>query len=379
VWAAGGLVVLAPLVAVATLGGGCSSSPETYPAVIAFPPRADRLVLKLPDKPAERVNASGHLAEEVAALDALGGATLDPATVPADARAALDRFLTDAFGPPVAPKDVSPALKLTAAHLAEGAKLYKRHCLDCHNLNGDGRGARSGTTLIPPPRDYRQGAFKFVTSGEGGKPRRADLLRTLYAGLKGTAMPAFSLLQEGERDLLAGYVTYLSIRGQVEFESLRALGAGEANDPEARLKRIVGEWEAAEAAPAPPGEPDDGEPGTPTFEAAVRRGHALFTAKADNACVSCHGDYGRKPVLRYEVWGTVAKPANLVEPNRKGGAAAADAYARVRFGIAAVGMPAHAPPTYTDRDVWDLVRFVTAAPYPAKLPADVRDAVYAGK
>lgn len=235
--------------------------------------------------------------------------------------------------------------------------------------------------MVPFPRDYRQGVFKFVTSGEGMKPRRADLLRTVHDGLKGTAMPPFSLLQEGERDLLAGYATYLSVRGQVEFDSLRALAEGKPTDPAARKVAILAEWDKAEAAPPLPSEPDDGEPGTPAFERAARRGHELFTAKADAArgeksCTDCHGEYGRKPVLRYDVWGTVAKPANLVEPNLKGGMRPADVYARVRFGIPAVGMPGHGPPKYTDRDVWDLVRFVTAAPYPAKLPPDVRAAVY---
>ena len=76
------------------------------------------------------------------------------------------------------------------------------------------------------------------------------------------------------------------------------------------------------------------------------------------------------------VVGTVSKPANLTEPHLKSGTRPQDVYARVRFGIAPVGMPAHAPPKYSDRDVWDLVRFVTAAPYPAKLPPPVRAAVY---
>ena len=194
-------------------------------------------------------------------------------------------------------------------------------------------------------------------------------------------MPAFSLLQEGERDLLAGYVTYLFIRGQVEFESLRALAEGQPNDPVARLKAIIGEWEKAEAAPPLPAPPDDGEPGTPKFEEAVRRGHRLFTAKADAAkgersCVECHGDYGRKPELRYDVWGTVAKPANFTEPGLKGGTRPEDVYARIRFGIPSVGMPAHGPPKHTERDLWDLVRFATAAPYPVRLPEDVRALVY---
>ena len=83
-------------------------------------------------------------------------------------------------------------------------------------------------------------------------------------------MPSFSLLQEGERDLLAGYAMFLSIRGQVEFESLRAMIEGQPNDPAARLKAIVAEWEKAGAAPPLPAEPNDGEPESPKF--ADRRG-----------------------------------------------------------------------------------------------------------
>ncbi len=355
--------------------GGCKSQTE-YPPTLTFPPRADRLVLKVPDKPAPAVNTAGKRDEEIAALDALGGRTIDPATLSADARAALDAFLKETFGTPAEPGDVSAPLKLTKAHLAEGAKLFKRHCLDCHNITGDGRGAKSGQFVVPFPRDYRQGIFKFVTSGEGMKPRRSDLLRTLHDGLKGTAMPSFALLQEGERDLLAGYVMYLSIRGQVEFDSLRDLTDGKPNDLSARLKGIVAEWEVADAAPALPAPPNDGDYDAPAHQDAVRRGHALFTQKVENSCVSCHGEYGRKPVLRYDLWGTVAKPLDLTEPNFKGGSRPEDVYARVRFGIPAVGMPAHGPPKYNERQVWDLVRFVTSAPYPVRLPPDVRAAVH---
>jgi mono/diheme cytochrome c family protein len=360
--------------------GGCESKTE-YPPEMPFPPRADRLVLKLPDKPPAAMNLAGHRDEEIAALDSLGGRTADPATLPADARAALDAFLKEQFGTPAEPNMPAGLPKLTKAHLSEGARLYKRHCVDCHNINGDGRGAKSGQFVVPFPRDYRQGAFKFTTSGDGIKPRREDLTRTLHDGLKGTAMPAFSLLQEGERDLLAGYVVYLSARGQVEFDSLKMLAEGKPSDPAARLKAVLAEWEKAETAPPLPAPPDDGEPESPKFNDAVKRGYELFIAKAaaakgEKSCVDCHGDFGRKPVLQYDVWGTVAKPANFTEPAFKGGSRPEDVYARVRFGIPAVGMPAHAPPKYTERQVWDLVRFVTSAPYPVRLPPDVRARVY---
>ncbi len=364
--------------------GGCNSKPE-YPPNLTFPARADRLVLKLPDKPAPAMNNPGKRDEEIAALDALGGRTAEPSAVREGDRAALDQFLKDHLGTPAAPKITSTAdpdvrasasrLKLTDAHLAEGSKLFRRHCLQCHNMTGDGRGT-SGAT-VPFPRDYRQGQFKFVTSNESGKPRRADLVRTITDGLKGTPMPSFGLLQEGERDLLAGYVVYLAIRGQVEFETLAGFLTNQPflPIPAAKLKTAVAEWEKAENAPPLPAEPPGEEPGTPAHQDAVRRGFARFTAKADDSCMSCHGEFGRKPVLRYDVWGTVAKPADLTQNNVfKGGARPEDVFARVRFGIPAVGMPAH--PKLSDREVWDVVRFVRSAPYMRELPPDVLNAVY---
>ncbi len=137
------LTALAALVASVPGCGGCSTE-QTYPPNFSFPARADRLVLKLPDKPAPKPSTAGQRDEEVAALDALGGTTRDPSTLPAESRAELAKSLEAAFGTPAEPKDVSEPLKLTVAHLQEGARLYKRHCSDCHNITGDGRGAKSG-------------------------------------------------------------------------------------------------------------------------------------------------------------------------------------------------------------------------------------------
>ena len=38
-----------------------------------------------------------------------------------------------------APK-IWESLKLDAATLADGSKLYRQHCLHCHGLSGNGRG-----------------------------------------------------------------------------------------------------------------------------------------------------------------------------------------------------------------------------------------------
>lgn len=378
----------AALAVLAVAVSGCGPKPD-YPPNLSFPSRADRLILKSPEGTPTHSGEPGKIDEEIAHLDEIGGKTADPRSATTEQRAAMDAFLKASFGTPAAPGGALPSdestsarvehLGLTPDALASGGKLFRQHCLQCHNINGDGRGT-AGLWVMPYPRDYRRGVFKFVTTGDTGKPRRADLVRTITDGLKGTAMPSFGLLSEHDRDLLARYVTFLSIRGQVEFETFAAILTGTTTDvpgfADGRVKAVVAEWERIEAAPAPPQPPNDGAPGSSMHQAAVKRGYDLFTRKADNACINCHGDFGRKPVLRFDIWGTVAKPANLVanEPAFKGGGRPEDIYARIRGGIRAVGMPAH--PELVDRQVWDLVRFVKSAANPLELPLDVRNALY---
>ena len=57
--------------------GGCNKTPD-YPPNLTFPPRVDRLVLKLPDKPPLALTDPNRREEGIAALDALGGKTLNP-------------------------------------------------------------------------------------------------------------------------------------------------------------------------------------------------------------------------------------------------------------------------------------------------------------
>src|SRR5439155_19862191 len=82
---------------------------------------------------------------------------------------------------------VIATLKLDEATLAEGSKVYRHQCLHCHGLEGNGRGP-TGFWVNPHPRDYRQGVYKFTSSGHvlGVRiPRRDDLRHLITTGIEG--------------------------------------------------------------------------------------------------------------------------------------------------------------------------------------------------
>ncbi len=70
----------------------------------------------------------------------------------------------------------------------------------------------------------------------------------------------------------------------------------------------------------------------------------------------------------------MVRPMNLTTGVYRGGRRPIDLYWRIKGGIVPSGMADAA--SLPDKDVWDLVRFVQALPYPAMLPDDVRDKVY---
>ena len=205
----------------------------------------------------------------------------------------------------------------TNDRLAAGSKVYRRQCLQCHGLAGDGRGP-TGAWVNPHPRDYRQGDFKFISSVIGGgkarKPRREDLIRILSKGIEGTSMPSFALLPRQEFEDVVSYVMHLSIRGQIEFEvmtkllkqeSLLGLDGEESETatvettvPGLLKDVVVKQWGASNKslikAEAPKVRFDSDEDKT----AAVKRGYTLFVSNNQNfPCIGCHKDFGRRSIL----------------------------------------------------------------------------------
>ena len=86
----------------------------------------------------------------------------------------------------------SPSVAPVAPSELPGWPLYDRLCVACHGVAGDGGGPAS-PWLMPRPRDFTAGGFRWVTTVDGA-PTRADLARTIAAGAPGTSMPGFGVV-----------------------------------------------------------------------------------------------------------------------------------------------------------------------------------------
>jgi mono/diheme cytochrome c family protein len=205
--------------------------------------------------------------------------------------------------------------------------LYRRHCVHCHGITGDGRGP-TARFLNPYPRDYRPAIYKFKSTFFSAKPTDDDLRRVLVNGVPGTAMPSFALLPGSEVESLLEYVKYLSFRGQMVTELIRyvydELGEEEAEDENGELildeegepvmsriplnpeddaeqrevildilADIVEGWDAVNDEIIVPEEeqiPADGRSPEAVAESVVK-GRELFYGTRAN-CVKCHGPTG---------------------------------------------------------------------------------------
>jgi len=185
--------------------------------------------------------------------------------------------------------------------------LYRKHCVHCHGVTGDGRGP-TARFLNPYPRDYRPAVYKFKSTYNPLRPTEEDMIRVLVNGVPGTAMPSFSLLPASEVEALAEYVKYLSIRGQMETALINFVfndwDEGEedrvpfdpASDPELSatileiLVEIVDEWDSAsESVIAPDEEQIPADDRTEEqIAASVVAGRELFYGTKAN-CIKCHG------------------------------------------------------------------------------------------
>jgi len=369
-----GLALLLGGVAVGSLTlSGCDAT-DGYDSSLRYNLRTDPLVLRTPDTAPTKLADSGKRDDALATLPTLGGQLADPKLLPANVRAELAHTLDELFGTPAAPKVAGEVvgLDLSADHLAAGSKIYRRLCLQCHGLTGDGHGL-AGMWVYPYPRDFRLGVFK-TAAGPDAKPRFETLTRLVRHGVPGTIMQPFDLIADDEVRAATAYSIHLSLRGEVEFRVTKALlddesGSDVATECRKVLAKSLTRW--AESQTSLPIVEPFGEPDDPGYAESVRRGSQVFIGAG---CAKCHDDYGRKETFRYDAWGHAVRIPDLTRGEFRWGRDPADLMARIRHGIPGTSMPAH--PLLSDDALRDVARFVRELPYPQRLPPDVNRSVY---
>ena len=308
---------------------------------------------------------------------------------------------------PTWPASVSPPLDMEKVVRSSGpvgrdrskveSGLFRKHCVQCHGISGDGRGP-AAALLAPYPRDFRRGSFKFKSTPLGKKPTHSDIVRTLEQGLPGTAMPAFGTLNDSEEfaddvDALAHYVRFLAIRGEVERRLLAALSEQEIDESASLeiLTRVSNDWAAADShsVKLPEWVANQTEYGRMN---SVSNGKALFESEL-TACVKCHGadgsgngtsqdfdDWTKDWTIRAGIdpankseWKAMKKygalkpvidrPRNFKLGALRGGTSRGDIYLRLVLGIEgspmlAVAKKENGNPGLTDDDIRDLVEYI---------------------
>jgi cytochrome c553 len=78
-----------------------------------------------------------------------------------------------------------------------GARVLAQRCAVCHGPDGKGNGP-AAPSMLPRPRDFSLGVFKYKSSAAGEPPTDEDLLRTVRDGLPASAMPYFADLLSAE-------------------------------------------------------------------------------------------------------------------------------------------------------------------------------------
>lgn len=205
-----------------------------------------------------------------------------------------------------------------------GKGLYRRYCVGCHGVRGDGNG-ENAPYIDPKPRDFTVATFKCRSTPTGSLPLDTDLYETISRGIHASGMPSWSPLPRPQREELIAYVKTLSARFREE-------------KPVAPL-------------PIPP------EP--PTSPESVVRGAELFQSMN---CWSCHGKDGRghgpSALTLTDSKGYPIAPYDLTSGTRfKCGDSDRELFRDLITGLDGTPMPSFAD-ALKPGQIWDLVHFL---------------------
>lgn len=207
-----------------------------------------------------------------------------------------------------------------------GQRIYAKRCAICHGPDGKGNGP-AAPSMIPRPRDFTQGKFKYKTTAKDQPPSDSDLFQTVSKGLNASAMPYWhDLLNDNEIKAVVAYIKKLS----------------------PVFKKPVSEPIAI-----PPRSPPD--------TTSTAKGRKLF---ATQGCVVCHGHDGRGGLTLEDSKGYPVVSRDLTAPwTFRGGSQSEEIWLRLTTGLAPGPMPSYQD-KMTPEERWHVVNYVLSLARP---------------
>jgi mono/diheme cytochrome c family protein len=202
-----------------------------------------------------------------------------------------------------------------------GQRVFGRWCATCHGPDGRGNGP-AAPSMIPRPRDFTTGLFKYKSTPPHQPPTDDDLYRTIADGLQASAMPYFrDLLNDDE---IRAVVSHIKTLAPVAF---------------------------ADTAPVPLTVP----PRPPIHPAAIERGRAAYMRLG---CGGCHDTKNIASRVLQDSKGHQVRVRDLKAPwTFHGGSGPAQVWLRITTGLAGSSMPSYLHAA-TDAERWDVVSYL---------------------
>lgn len=203
-----------------------------------------------------------------------------------------------------------------------GRRLYVRWCATCHGADGRGNGP-AAPSLIPRPRDFTRGLFKYKSTPATEPPTDDDLARVVADGLQASSMPYFRDVLSA--DEIGEVVRYL--------KTLSPVFAGAAPQPTRMPSRM------------------------PADATSLARGRALY---ADLGCDRCHGVDGRRREKHRDASGHPVFTRDLTAPwTFSGGSEPEQVWLRLTTMSPVSPMPSYAE-SISPADRWHVVNYVAS-------------------
>lgn len=225
-----------------------------------------------------------------------------------------------------------------------GAAVYEHRCVQCHGVDGDGKGP-GAEFMLPRPRIFQDnGSYKFRTTPAAELPTDEDLYHIIAVGIPGSSMPRFDVLPEQEIWDVVEYIKTLN----------EDFADEESMETAVTMDALAGE------VVVPPSTPESVAAGAELFKSAQ--------------CQTCHGDLGRGngsagQELKDD-WGTPILPRNLTNPESyRAGATSYDIFRSITTGLNGSPMASYAD-SLSDEERWNVVHFVESLHPPKKEARD---------